>query len=790
MPDDPDELPDGPRVPLAQDLSDDSPEPLLPPVRWLFAPDLIAYGKQLALHAFYGGELDPRDWMRLEDAHGHVEDASPEAGLERDLRVAAVQAPSTGELWFDYLADTGDGGVAMFTTAFACGADLTIDGVASVDSGEALIGRAARVVAPGGDGAVLPRGQFLFLGGDTAYHVADIATLTARVQRPFARAARAITAVQPGHPPRRLYGIPGNHDYYAELVGFNRLFRHGVTDEHEEGPGRRRPLLSLPGYVRAQEASYLAIQLPWDWQLLGLDIDDWLDARQEWYFRSLPPAKKRIIATPSPPIVAGAVVANAPHRDALARLGLAPLFDGGAPDAGTCRLDLSGDIHHYARYQPTAPRSSMVPIGDGERAAGPAEATAYAGVVSGGGGAFHHPSFETLGSMPARALYPRASVSRRAISRRLLEPWSIFDGGLAWIMPLLLTLTGAIGATRSDGTRWLGDGVLAWFGITHERRFGGEAVAMAPCGPEELAPSMAFLGFGVAAVVLAYLALRIHGVTFAPSQRRTPSWFARTVARLGVRVRRGLATVVAGAALLAPFSSPWFIEAPLADALWFNAWWVLAGVLTLAAGVAIGVVGGRFLPTRGKLGMLALGTLHGVAHLVTPFAIARLALATWWVAPAMIALLAVPLVIGRRLLDDGARWWTLLALWLGPWLAALALAVVAADGVALAPVGLGPWLAVIGLTAALSIAIGCAHMGWYLTVSAALGAHGNEVGGAARVDHFRQFVRFRVTPDRVTGFVIAIDRPSADPAKLAPYVLDVFHIEPTPVGGDQVEPAA
>ena len=104
----------------------------------------------------------------------------------------------------------------------------------------------------------------------------------------------------------------------------------------------------------------------------------------------------------------------------------------------------------------------------------------------------------------------------------------------------------------------------------------------------------------------------------------------------------------------------------------------------------------------------------------------------------------------------------------------------AADGVALAPVGLGPWLAVIGLTAALSIAIGCAHMGWYLTVSAALGAHGNEVGGAARVDHFRQFVRFRVTPDRVTGFVIAIDRPSADPAKLAPYVLDVFHIEPTP----------
>jgi hypothetical protein len=50
----------------------------LPPVRWLFAPDLIAYTKRTLLHAFYGGDLDPRDWMRLEDGHGHVEDGGPE----------------------------------------------------------------------------------------------------------------------------------------------------------------------------------------------------------------------------------------------------------------------------------------------------------------------------------------------------------------------------------------------------------------------------------------------------------------------------------------------------------------------------------------------------------------------------------------------------------------------------------------------------------------------------------------------------------------------------------------
>ena len=158
--------------------------PLLPPVRWLFAPDLIAYGKKIALHAFYGGELDPRDWMRVADGHGHVEDASAEAGRERDLRIAAVEPPASGALWFDYLADTGDGGVAMFTTALACGADLPLAGVdVAARPGDAL-GRPVALAAAG-DAAALLRGQFLFVGGDTAYHIADRPTLVWRLQSPM-----------------------------------------------------------------------------------------------------------------------------------------------------------------------------------------------------------------------------------------------------------------------------------------------------------------------------------------------------------------------------------------------------------------------------------------------------------------------------------------------------------------------------------------------------------------------------------------------------------------------------
>lgn len=752
--------------------------PLLPPVRWLFAPDLIAYAKRTFLHAFYGGDLDPRDWMRLEDGHGHVEDGGPDPGRERDLRVAAIEAPASGELWFDYLADIGDGGVAMFTTAYACGVELALPELTSLAEPRAAIGRRLHIGPRGAAACVLPRGQFLFVGGDTAYHVADPATLAARVQVPFARAAAAIDAVQPDHGPRRLYGIPGNHDYYAQLIGFGRMFRHGATDDDQAGPGGRVPPLRLPGYQRVQEASYVGIALPWDWQLLGLDIDEWIDARQEWYFRQLPRAGRLIVATPSPPIVQGAVVAGDAHRDALVRLGLPELYDGGAPAPGACRLDLSGDTHHYARYQPGAAAPAPVVVGDGESTVGAEAPADYAGVVSGAGGAFHHPSFQPLGPMPAHATYPRPAVSRRAVSRRLLEPWQIFDGGLAWIMPLVLTLTAAIGSVRPGGTRWVCDQVLGWVGVTAERGWGQDARSMLVGGPSELFPSLAFLGIGLAAVILGLAALRVHGVTFSSSQRRQPSALTRSIERLAPGPRRGLAMVLGASAVLLPFFSPWFVPSPLAANLWFNAWWVLIGVATLAGALAVGAVGGRLLPGPGRVGMLALGLFHGVAQVLTPFVIARVALGVGWVVPVTLLVLALALAAGRKLLDRGAPWWSLLALWVLPWLATIALALGAADGVALAPASLGARLAIIAITAVTAIAIGCAHMGWYLAVAAALGAHGNEVGGAARIDHYRQFIRFRLTADGLTGFVIAIDRPSADPAAIAPYVVDVFTIAP------------
>ena len=44
----------------------------------------------------------------------------------------------------------------------------------------------------------------------------------------------------------------------------------------------------------------------------------------------------------------------------------------------------------------------------------------------------------------------------------------------------------------------------------------------------------------------------------------------------------------------------------------------------------------------------------------------------------------------------------------------------------------------------------------------------------------KEGIRFRLTPDRLTGYVIACDHPRADGTKLEPYLVDVFELGPRP----------
>jgi hypothetical protein len=180
--------------------------------------------------------------------------------------------------------------------------------------------------------------------------------------------------------------------------------------------------------------------------------------------------------------------------------------------------------------------------------------------------------------------------------------------------------------------------------------------------------------------------------------------------------------------------------------------------------------------------------MHGLVQVVTPLVVTRIALVAWWLAPLMLAVLGLGALAGRSTLARGASPLTLGAVGLVAWLVAMAVVVVGAGGVAVYPVGTDEWLLLVVIGAVVTITASIIHLGWYLAIAAAGGGHSNEVGGAARLEDYRSFIRFRVTPDRLTGYVIACDRPYADPAALRPYIVDVFELGPTPVPPPEPKP--
>ncbi len=215
-----------------------------PPVAWLLGRQLLSGLKRIALYSAYQDKLDLKDWMQ--------------ANVEK----FAASDPDGEEFWFDYLADTGDGQLPTYSMAYLCMSDIwTSDtpGVSSDGSQNAALDRTDQWSKR------LPRGAFLFVGGDTAYHIADYATLAERFQSPFRWAHDDLIKAGKELEQRPVYGIPGNHDCYDLRDGFHRQFRRPITRENDPDRWGQTPQLSLPGFVRRQEASYVALRLPFGW---------------------------------------------------------------------------------------------------------------------------------------------------------------------------------------------------------------------------------------------------------------------------------------------------------------------------------------------------------------------------------------------------------------------------------------------------------------------------------------------------------------------------------------------
>lgn len=248
-----------------------------------------------------------------------------------------------GAVWIDFVADLGDGFDSTYAIASLLAQEtLTVDGVS------------------------FPRGQLLVMGGDEVYPNASQKAYSEQLRDPY---DWAFPDPNPGlikGPP--VYAIPGNHDWYDGLVQFLALF---ARQEH----------LHLGGWRSHQRRSYFALQITPKWWIWGMDaqLDDDVDQPQKDYFvhvaKGMPADSNIILCGPEPGWLYTLRQGNGSLKiiDYVAWIAL-----------NHCRgvkipLVISGDTHHYSRYEGDDGMTQFV--------------------TSGGGGAFLHPTHQLAGTV-------------------------------------------------------------------------------------------------------------------------------------------------------------------------------------------------------------------------------------------------------------------------------------------------------------------------------------------------------------------------------------------------------
>jgi len=279
-----------------------------------------------------------------------------------------------GELWIDYVSDTGDGWDSTYTVARGVGArSLPVGG------------------PPGAEGEVteLPRASVLVLGGDEVYPVGSRRGYDERLVAPYAAAVHDLANGAP-HPD--VFAIPGNHDWYDSLVAFSRKFIANRWFAH---------------WRTRQNRSYFALRLPGKWWLLGTDVQlgSDIDGEQLEYFEQIASYMEEddrvILCNAEPHWIAAAVAGETDlyHSNNLKDLETRVLKD-------RTWIYLAGDLHHYRRHTSSDGRQK---------------------ITAGGGGAFMHPTHTNLDRI-AEIPKPKKTADERGAQERTyrLEPRSCF----------------------------------------------------------------------------------------------------------------------------------------------------------------------------------------------------------------------------------------------------------------------------------------------------------------------------------------------------------------------------
>jgi Calcineurin-like phosphoesterase len=337
-----------------------------PMVRWLGPRGLSVTAAQVLLSGIFGAYSDKREIQ------------------------AALKEPSTTDisqregLWFDFLADTGDGFNATYATA-------------------RLLAQEKLKLVHNGAVHQTQQGQLLILGGDLAYPAASAREYHHRFIGPYEAAFPAPTNDR-DRP--TMLALAGNHDWYDGLTTFLRLFCVGRA---------------VGGWRTEQTRSYFAAHLPHDWWVMGVDLafDFFIDDPQLAFFRQIAtermrPGDKVILVTHKP----SWLFEGLGDHDVYTPMAMTNLqrFEREIIHSNGLRLPLvlGADIHHYNRYER--------PDGSQQR------------FTCGSGGTFLYPTHHLAKRIrwpeatgPAvyeqRRVYPDASTSKRLRWGTLLAPF-------------------------------------------------------------------------------------------------------------------------------------------------------------------------------------------------------------------------------------------------------------------------------------------------------------------------------------------------------------------------------
>jgi len=342
-----------------------------PMVGWFDVKQLVSTGLKTVISMAFGNYADKREIQ---------------AALTQN---EPYNYSNKEDIWIDYISDLGDGFNSTYTMAHLLAQDYI-----EINCKQ------------------LSRGDILIMGGDEVYPTPEKIEYQNRLQGPY-NAAFPWKKDEPKKLKPNLYAIPGNHDWYDGLTNFIRLFCQGRA---------------LGNWLTVQKRSYFAIKLPHSYWLIGIDIQlkGDIDEPQLTYFKDI--AKKefkdgdKVILCTAEPTWVHASLTHDFEADQRIRYFINKILKGENDDFYNRKKDsihiaaiLTGDLHHYSRYETEKNSNGKI--------------TQL--ITSGGGGAFMHPThmlkekieFEDGSAAERLTIFPDAGDSKKLAFRNLAFPY-------------------------------------------------------------------------------------------------------------------------------------------------------------------------------------------------------------------------------------------------------------------------------------------------------------------------------------------------------------------------------